>query len=169
MTAGRRPPRLLVKTIGVTFLTVALLLVVAVPVQFAVVYRDYFTHYKLRSAFYYDAVAFKDVAEFLIDADRSSPLPSVYLSSALDDAGSKWRFYTTKHGRADLLHRTRYFDGSGADLAAAPGSLLVMYPNARAIAELLNSKQWSVVRTVADVDQRPAAAILRRIGGSAMS
>jgi hypothetical protein len=144
---------------------VALLLMVAVPVQFAVIYRDYFTHYKLRSAFYYDSVSFKDVAEYLIAADRLGSLPGVYLSVELDDAGSKWRFYTTKHGREDLLHRTRYFDGSEADLVgAAPGSLLVTYPNARAIAALLDTKQWSVVRTVLDVDNRAAATILRRIG-----
>ena len=49
----------------------------ACALQFAVFYRDYFTHYKLRSAFYYDPAAFVDVAAYLM-ADEQAPL--IYLS-----------------------------------------------------------------------------------------
>ena len=34
----------------------------ASPMQFGYFYFDYFTHYKFRSAFYYDPAAFRDVA-----------------------------------------------------------------------------------------------------------
>ena len=69
----------------------AMVLMVGIALQFAVFYRDYFTHYKLRSAFYYDPVAFVDVAAYLT-ADEQAPL--IYLSTELDDVGAKWRYYT---------------------------------------------------------------------------
>ena len=42
----------------------------ASPIQFGYFYFDYFTHYKFRSAFYYDPVAFRDVAAHLIGSRR---------------------------------------------------------------------------------------------------
>ncbi len=141
-----------------------LVVLAMVPVQFGYVYRDYLTHYKLRSAFYYDAIAFKDVAEFVIGATASNQVPAIYLNGQLDDVGSKWRFYTIKHGRQDLLHRTRYFDGDGVDLRdVRPGSILVMYMAATPLKALLDTKQWSVVKEVYDVDNRASAIILRRV------
>ena len=77
-------------------------LLAAIGLQFAVFYRDYFTHYKLRSAFYYDPAAFVDVAAYLI-ADDTAPL--IYLSTELDDAGAKWRYYTTRDGRTERWRR----------------------------------------------------------------
>ena len=40
----------------------AVAVMVLSPIQFGYFYFDYFTHYKFRSAFYYDSVAFGDVA-----------------------------------------------------------------------------------------------------------
>ena len=62
------------------------LIAVGVPLQFAVFYRDYFTHYKLRSAFYYDPAAFADVAAYLM-ADEQAPL--IYLSVETRRCGRK--------------------------------------------------------------------------------
>ena len=44
---------------------IALLVLLASPIQFGYFYFDYFTHYKFRSAFYYDPAAFRDVAAYL--------------------------------------------------------------------------------------------------------
>ena len=85
---------------------------------------DFFTHYKLRSAFYYDPVAFRDVAGELIHALPDAP--AYYFTTDVDDASVKWRFYTTLEGRTDLLSRTRYVDRDDRP-AAAPGSVLVTY------------------------------------------
>ena len=140
-------------------LLAALILVSAA--QFAFVYRDYFTHYKLRSAFYYDAIAFVHVAAELLDAPD---VPAVYFSRDLDDVGSKWRFYLIKHRREDLLARTKYVEPEPQTLAdAPPGTLLVTYPVSHVIEALENSGAWRVRREIFDVDNRPSAMIFERL------
>jgi 4-amino-4-deoxy-L-arabinose transferase-like glycosyltransferase len=133
------------------------LLVVAMPVQFGLFFHDYFTHYKFRSAFYYDPVAFRDVAEYVIADAR---FPALYLTTDLDDGRVKWRFYTTRAGRPDLVGRTTFV---APDLvpAAPAGSLLVTYPDQRRL-DTLAGAGWTVENIIHDVDNRPAAAILRR-------
>ena len=140
----------------------AMLLLLAVPIQFAEFYFDYFTHYKFRSAFYYDPVAFRDVAQYLFD---QGPAPAYYFADDLDDASAKWRFYAIKHSREELLPRTQHVAADGAEAAAAPaGSFLVMYVDRAKLAALEQPGQWAVVKVIKDVDQREAAAILRKVG-----
>jgi hypothetical protein len=142
--------------------TAAMLVLPVMILQFGYVYYDYRTHYKYRSAFYYDPVAFVDVAAFLVAPPTP---PAFYLHADLDDAGAKWRFYTTKNGRTDLLARTHYFLGDGLELAGAqPGSLLVMYIDRQRLAALERTRQWEIVRVITDVDGRETAAILRKVG-----
>ena len=140
----------------------ALVLLVAMPIQFGAFYVDYFTHYKLRSAFYYDPVAFRDVAQYLFD---HSEAPAYYFADDLDDAAAKWRFYIVAQSRQELLSRTRYVAVDGAELAAAPnGTFLVMYVDRPRLAALEQPGHWTVVTVIKDVDQRETAAILRKVG-----
>ncbi|HYB94034.1 MAG TPA: glycosyltransferase family 39 protein [Vicinamibacterales bacterium] len=127
------------------------------PVQFAYFYFDYFTHYKLRSAFYYDNVAFVDVAAYLI-ADRRAP--AFYFADDVDDASVKWRFYSTVNGKAELLARTQYI-APDAVPAGPADSLLVTYEQSPRL-ERLTAGGWRIEKIVHDVDNRPAAAILRK-------
>ena len=141
---------------------VTVLLLLAAPLQFAEFYFDYFTHYKHRSAFYYDPVAFRDVAQYLFDQGAA---PAYYFADDLDDAGAKWRFYTIKHSRQDLLARTRHVAADGPEPAAAPsGSFLVMYVDRAKLAALEQPGVWAVVKVIKDIDQRETAAILRKVG-----
>jgi 4-amino-4-deoxy-L-arabinose transferase-like glycosyltransferase len=140
----------------------AVLLLAAMPLQFAYVYRDYFTHYQRRSAFYYDPAAFRGVAESLIAAQPPDAAPTTYFSTQLDDVGAKWRFYTTKHHREELLRRTRYFDEVGELGGAAHGSFAVLYAQDPSVPGLLHAGQWTLVSTVSDIDDRRASVILRR-------
>ena len=138
-------------------------LLAVAPFQFGWFYYDYFGHYKRRSAFYYDSVVFGDIADYLIDTDMSSGLPSIYLSTALDDAAPKWRFYTTKRHREQLLERTRYFTTDGYEFEAAPpGSVMVVIVENAKIAALTKSGKWSLAKIIYDIDRREAAAILRK-------
>ncbi len=140
------------------------LLIAMLPLQFAYVYRDYFTNYQHRSAFYYDPVAFRDVATFVLDTEAASAVPQVYFSRDLDDAGAKWRFYTTMHNRQDLLPRTQYVDVDSAALRDAPlASLLVMYDATAPLNALLDTHRWRMVKNVRDLDGRSAALILQRV------
>jgi hypothetical protein len=136
----------------------ALAVMVASPIQFAYFYYDYVGHYKLRSAFYYDPVAFQDVARHLI---ASTDTPAFYFTNDLDDASVKWRFYTVGHGRGELLARTRYIEPEDRP-PAVPRSLLVTYDLSARIAAL-QADGWAIEGLVKDVDSRPAAVILRRI------
>ena len=136
---------------------IAAVLLAASVLQCGYFYFDYLTHYKLRSAFYYDPVAFRDVAGELIHA---SDVPQYYFTTDLDDAGVKWRFYTTLEGRTDLLSRTRYIK-SDEHPAAPAGSLLVTYDETARI-DALVADGWRIATILKDVDARPAAVILRK-------
>jgi hypothetical protein len=136
---------------------VAIVVLAVAPLQFGYFYFDYFTHYKLRSAFYYDNVAFRDVADYLI-ADRDAP--AIYFADDVDDASAKWRFYTVERHREDLLTHTQYVGPMDAP-DAQPRSLLVTYEETPRL-DKLTAAGWRVEKIVRDVDDRPAAAILRR-------
>jgi hypothetical protein len=136
----------------------AALLLAASAVQFGYFYFDFFTHYKFRSAFYYDPVAFRDVASELIHTLDDAP--QYYFTTDVDDASVKWRFYTTLEGRTDLLPRTKYVDRDDRPAAAA-GSVLVTYDDTARIKALV-ADGWQVRTLIKDVDNRPAAVILRK-------
>lgn len=140
-------------------LAIALLVIGAL--QFAVFYLDYFTHYKLRSAFYYDPSAVEDVAEYAM-YDEQAPL--IYLSVELDDIGAKWRYYTTREGRTDLMAKTRFVLNDGLDIGPGdPGSLLAVHTKAAELAALESSGLWKVEKVISDVDNRPTVAVLRKL------
>jgi hypothetical protein len=135
-------------------------LLVVGALQFAVFYRDYFTHYKLRSAFYYDPSAVEDVAVYLMADDRA---PVIYLSVELDDIGAKWRYYTTRDGRTALQARTRFVLNDGLDIGPGdPGSLLAVHTDHASLVALQESGLWTIERVISDVDNRETAAILRK-------
>jgi len=134
------------------------LLLIASVVQFNYFEFDFHTHYKLRSAFYYDPAAFHDVAEDLIHVFPDAP--AYYFTTDVDDASVKWRFYTTLEGRTDLLSRTRYIDRDDRP-AAEPGSVLVTYDDSARI-KALDADGWRRRVLLKDVDNRPAAWILRK-------
>ncbi len=125
--------------------------------QFGYFYFDYFGHYKLRSAFYYDPVAFRDVSEYLL-ADAKAP--AFYFTEDVDDAPVKWRFYALQRHREDVLPRAHYVK-TDAVPAAPLLSLLVTYDLNDRLAALKNGG-WVVEKLVSDVDHRPAAVILRK-------
>jgi hypothetical protein len=143
----------------------AIALLAAMPLQYAAFYRDYFSDYRIRSAYWFDPVNFRDVASFLIANDAPGTSQQVYLSQDLDDGAARWMFYLTKHHREDLLPRTRMFAAAGLDLAAVPaGSLLVLYANDPAVAAWSRSNGVSVVAAVMHAGGKESAVILRKAG-----
>jgi 4-amino-4-deoxy-L-arabinose transferase-like glycosyltransferase len=139
----------------------AIVLIAGIPLQFAVFYRDFFTHYALRSAFYYDPAAAEDVCEYMM-ADPKAPL--LYFSEELDDISAKWRYYTTRDHRTELLARTRYVMHDGLDIGPSDaGSLLAIDNKAQQLHDLEASGLWKIEKTISDVDQRPTVVILRKL------
>ena len=144
--------------------TAVAVLLAMMPLQFAYFYRDYLTNYQHRSAFYFDPVDFRDVAEYLVAADAAHPLPDIYMSDQLDDAAARWRFQATAQRREDLLPRTEYnVDIARVELRnASPGSALVMYADGARVAEMVRTGAWTLGTIIFDVDGRQATAILRK-------
>jgi len=140
---------------------VAIVLAVGLVLQFGVFYRDFFTHYPLRSAFYYDPEAFEDIAEYMM-ADKTAPL--IFFSDELDDVGAKWRYYTSRDGRSDLIGRTRYVHNDGLDIGPSDaGSLLAVHTKTTEMAALEAGGMWKKEKIIADVDHRDTVAIFRKL------
>jgi 4-amino-4-deoxy-L-arabinose transferase-like glycosyltransferase len=140
----------------------AIALVLAQAVQFAGFYRDYLGDYRVRSAAAYDPTAFTEAAPFLVDS-LAGGAPGLYLASPMYDVSAKWRFFATKLGRADLLSRTRYFDGDIALLpATAAGSLVVVPWNAAQVQRLTATGAWTLAKEVRNLPGDPTLAILSR-------
>jgi hypothetical protein len=167
------PSVVMVSTFGVAFLwrrqgavvrLATLLLLMCLPLQFAFFLRDYFTDYQVRSAYWLDPTNFRGVAEYVIAADTSRPLPAVYMSNVIDDAMPRWRFYLAMHDRQGLLSRSHFFSQQNLDLnAVAPDSLLVVYPNDPQLATLTGDDGCcSIEYRVRHVGGSDSAVILRR-------
>jgi 4-amino-4-deoxy-L-arabinose transferase-like glycosyltransferase len=142
---------------------ISLLLLLGMPIEYGYFFRDYFTDYRVRSAWWFDSIDFRDVAEFLIARDSRSGGPAVYLSQDLDDVAPRWRFYMAKHGREDLAARTHYFTASRLDLGQVPGgSFLVLYANDPHLPALLGTGTCTIATQVTDIAGGKSAIILRK-------
>jgi 4-amino-4-deoxy-L-arabinose transferase-like glycosyltransferase len=161
----------LIATLGAVFLLrhqlravrlAGVFLLLTVPVQFAYFCQDYFNDYRIRSAYWFDPVNFRGVAEHLIAASSKSGAP-IYLSEDLDDVAARWRFYLVKHQRPDLLQRTSLFAAANLDVrSVTPGSLLVLYPNDPRIPALLGPEKCTVEASINDIAGARSAIILQR-------
>jgi 4-amino-4-deoxy-L-arabinose transferase-like glycosyltransferase len=166
------PFAVLLATAGVIFLlrhprrairAAGFVLLLAAPVQFAAFYRDYFTDYRIRSAFAFDPANFRGVADYLLSTDSSRPSPLIYLSEDLDDVAARWRFYLVKNRREDLLERTSLFPAKTLDIHRVPsGSLLVLYANDPAVPALLAPGKCVVATYVTGATGGHSAVILRK-------
>jgi hypothetical protein len=141
------------------FRAAVIVLAATVPFYMAPFLEDYFGPHRNRSAFYFDSVNFGGVADHLVQLDG---VPAIFMRRNLDAAPARWRFYLTKAGRLDLLPRTFYFTDPGEAAAAPVGTRMVMYVEGAVIKGLTSSGVWEVETIVKDVDDREAAAILRK-------
>jgi 4-amino-4-deoxy-L-arabinose transferase-like glycosyltransferase len=162
----------LIATFGAQFLlrhsrraaaAAAVVLLTAMPLQFAGFYQDYFTDYRVRSAFSFDPANFRGAAEYLIQNERPGEAPHIYLSADLDDVAARWRFYLLKHRRQDLLGRTSLFAATSFDVAGVPpASLLVLYANDPVVPALLGPDKCAVATVINDMTGGRSAVILRK-------
>ncbi len=131
--------------------------------QFAGFYRDYLTDYRIRAAAAYDPTAFSGAADYLLSSAVTDRTPAIYIAAPLYDVSAKWRFYATKHGRIDLLDRTRYFDvNTDVPANAASGSLAVAVAGTPAVANAIRNGGWRLDKEVHQIAGEPTLIILRR-------
>jgi len=144
---------------------VAAVLVLSIPVQFVPFARDYFSDYRLRSAFWSDSMNMRGVVAGVLALDAAVTVPAVYLSD--EDLGEdkvvKWWFYLLATGHEDLWQDTKYFSPDRTPSSGiARGSVLVVREGSRLLPSLTASGDWTIVSGVTDVAGTPTATILRR-------
>jgi hypothetical protein len=140
---------------------VAIVLLLAMPVQFASFLADYHGDYQTTSAGWFDPGNFRGVAAYVMSSDAAA-IPAVYLSENLDDYGARWRFYTWARQRDDLWQRTRRLAAAERDVSRiAVGSLLVLRPDDPRVPGLV-AQNCSVAQVVRGAAGGDSAVILRK-------
>jgi 4-amino-4-deoxy-L-arabinose transferase-like glycosyltransferase len=137
--------------------------VVLIPLQFLFFYGDYFTQYRVRSAFGSEGNLQGAVEEIIERAPRESSR-AVYLSKNMRFIEIYWKLYLLKHGREDLLERTVYFDSKSLDSRAVPrGSLILNGGKNGTPPPALESGKFHSVKLVMNIDRTPCCEILEKI------
>jgi len=149
---------------------VAVCLLAAMPLQFAGFSRDYFTDYRRRSSTWLGG-NLRGALVDLMDRETRDSAPFIYfarLRSTAGDADTRnrwlqtyWTFYLTKHGRGDLLSRTRAFDASSVG-AVPRRSLILGNIGDPTIDRLVAAGELRRVATIADEDGARFYTILQR-------
>jgi 4-amino-4-deoxy-L-arabinose transferase-like glycosyltransferase len=149
---------------------VTLCLLALMPIQFSSFWTDYFSDYRVRSAFWLGG-NIRGALEEIIDRERRDGAPRVYFSPLKSGAGqldgrneymdAYWRFYLIKHNRQDLLTRTMPFDAAGVHSVPA-GSLVLANADDTTTASLVKAGELKQVATIAELDRRIFFVVLRR-------
>lgn len=142
---------------------VALAAVASIPLQFALFARDYLGDYQQRAAPRLDPANMRGVATAVIAENARSPVPTVYLSHALDDGGARWRFFMLASREQSLLARSHSVNLTENPPVAEPGAIIVCYASDPKAAALV-SAGYRVVATVADGAGTPASVVLKAPG-----
>ena len=147
---------------------IGIVLILAIPLQFAVFAVDYGSDYQMRAAPRLDPANVRAIADAVIAHDLQLSVPAVYLSDNIDDGGVRWRFYMLKRARLDLWSRTRSLNPAHTLPAIEPGALIVGYASDPITSRLVNER-YDVVAAIAGVAGEPASLVLRAPGNSRAS
>jgi 4-amino-4-deoxy-L-arabinose transferase-like glycosyltransferase len=149
---------------------VAVALLALMPLQFARFWSDYFSDYRVRSAYWLGG-NIAGAMEEIIARDRQTPVPAVYFNTLKATSGQVdgrepyiepyWKFYLTKHHKLDLLSRTRRFDA--ADIHAMPTGSLVFANDGEVASEtLVKSGALRKVASIPELNGTSFFVILQR-------
>ena len=149
---------------------VALGLLVLIPLQFSSFLRDYFSDYRVRSAHWLGG-NIRGALEEMIDRDAREHVPAIYFSQLRAGGGlldgrneymdAYWKFYLIKHGRQDLLARTRPFEAEKV-AAMPPGSLVLANLDDPVSGAIVKRGELKPVATIAELDQSKFFVVLQR-------
>ena len=107
---------------GRAIVCVALL---AMPLQFARFYGDYFGDYRIRSSTWFER-NIRGALTNIEERDAHEPRPAVYLPTSIPWIDAYWKFYLLKDHRTYLTERTRYFDPKTLNVDEVPARSLVL-------------------------------------------
>ncbi len=148
----------------------AICLLALAPIQFAFFWSDYFGPYRVRSAYWLGG-NIGGALEEIIARDEHERVPAVYFSSLKSSAGhidgrdqymdAYWKFYLTKHGRQNLLARTRPFDPQAVQ-AVPPRSLVLGNAGDTTIDKLVAGGDLKAVKTIDELNGESFFVVLQR-------
>jgi 4-amino-4-deoxy-L-arabinose transferase-like glycosyltransferase len=153
-----------------TWRPIAICLLAIVPLQFAGFWSDYFSDYRLRSAYWLGG-NIRGAIEAVLDLEQRQQAPKVYVSALRSGTGSLdgrdsyidayWQFYLTKLHRLDLRARMAPFDP--AALADMPKGSLVFGNVGNGVTDPLVAKgELKQVLTIPEIDGTTFFAVLQR-------
>jgi 4-amino-4-deoxy-L-arabinose transferase-like glycosyltransferase len=168
---GILPFGVLVTTVGVRYMFergrtwryAAICLLAIVPIDFGLFCAEYFGVYRVQSAFWFEFNR-RGAIEEILAHDAQSHAPAVYLSTRrIPYLEAYWKFYLLKHGRGDLLGRTRYFSEDVLDVKDVPeGSLLLVSREDASLEKLVATGELKTIAVIPEPGDPPAFAVLRR-------
>jgi 4-amino-4-deoxy-L-arabinose transferase-like glycosyltransferase len=136
---------------------VAIIVVVAVPAQFAGFYRDYMGRYRADAAIAFGGNTRELFTETVTRAGDGRD-QRVYVSSAIPFSDRYWRFYALAARKPELIERLERYEELPA--TAPVGTLLACRLSDAGCSRLLPGGQgWLPVRVVNELDGAPAFAL----------
>jgi 4-amino-4-deoxy-L-arabinose transferase-like glycosyltransferase len=174
---GLLPFGVLLATLGLRFLSrqpkarwAAIVLLALVPLQFSSFWRDYFSDYRTRVAYWLGGNMREPLEEMIAHAD-SGDVPAIYFSTLQSTSGNVdgrnqyvpyyWKFYQTKHNRLQLLERTRDFDSEVVE-AIPRGSLVFANIGNVTTDKLVASGDLTVLESVRELNGTEFFQVLQR-------
>ena len=102
-------------------------LLIAMPVQFAAFSADYFSGYRVRSSYWFEE-NLREAVDATLARDHDTPAPEIRINAAIPFVEYRWKWYLTMYGRKDLLARTVISDVNPRAIEdLRPGSLLLTH------------------------------------------
>lgn len=130
---------------------VALVLVAAVPLQFAAFYGDYMGRYRVAAGPAFGGNTRELFMTAIARAETGDARP-VYVNTAIPHAGRYWRFYALAGGRPDVIDRFHTY-GQQLPSPTPAGALLACALADPGCAELMPGAQgWQPVHVVSELD-----------------
>lgn len=136
----------------------AIVLLAAMPVQFAGFYQDYFVAYPGRSYSWFEYNIRGGMEDVIA---RQEGLAPVFIANNIQWADYYWPFYLAKLGRQDLRARTSYLDVSapGAAASVPPGGVLLCRV---ADAAAMKAAGLREVRAITEPDGSQSFSVMQR-------
>ncbi|HUK36003.1 MAG TPA: hypothetical protein VLV86_18930, partial [Vicinamibacterales bacterium] len=103
----------------------AIVALIAMPIQFGSFMKDYFTTYRLNAYGWFGGNT-PGAVEKVLALDAAHPASAVYLSKAIPYGRERWEFYLARDGRSDLLAKTRTLKPDDTVANLPSGSLIVV-------------------------------------------
>jgi 4-amino-4-deoxy-L-arabinose transferase-like glycosyltransferase len=144
---------------GVASRTACVLLLAAMPWQFALFARDYFGPYRERASFWFGGNIRAAFEATLDDIGAGSP-PTVYISGDIPWVEAYWRFYVTARHQHGLIAHAQYLRFETDPVpAAVPGAFAVVPAQNTAAVQALERAGWVPRHRIPDLDGKPSFVI----------